>query len=1093
MILFRIIGIVIILGATGIYAQWRKISIPQIESNPRMQVITYKSGKLWAATQDTLRMTSDDGATWHVRMPEDSIGSIQAIDFFDEQNGIITTKRNVWRTRDGGMSWDSIFVHVENNTFAAKFVTSPSEIAIGLDDSVQIFITRDGGATWGMTDFNGGSPNPPDPLKYNYEELKDIQTTATGTIRALLLRKSSGGSQIATSRDYGSNWTFSSGFDYDCFSFAVDLCDSATFYVINEEVFEPWDRTAMFYRSTDAGATWRSYLPTRNLNYFTGSLSVSPGNVIYLQTAEEGILRSSNGGVFWSNSGGPNGITDTRLICAVTDDIVYAADNQGKIWKTENGGGYPGGNMTRTKLELSEQLLFGGARASICGDTLLDTLILSYPDCPPISFSGASISGSINDYTIIRQSNDTIIVRFVPGGAGKRYADLVLLLNSSTKQIVPLVGTGFVPDFILTSFAPSLFEKDSVLLCDTIIRGLRIRSEGCIIPDVSNQYVTGIAFADYKIITQLPQVLTGDDSITISFVPNVRGVRRAFYTIRFADGKMHSIPLAGVGIDPGSNLATSKAALFDNDSVALCTSVKDTFIVHSSVCANRIVARQQIVGAFANEYSLERAASNQLTGFDSIIITFTPNAIGMRDAVYELVASDSSRISVALWGRAFDEGYLFTTSRSSLFEGDTMPVCGAHVTSQFVIFSAGCIVPDVASEVITGSAEYALQSSLPRKLKGNDTVTISFTPSAVGSRNATYEVILADGRHIVIPLKGTGSEAPYILTITPQSVFDSDSLFTCETLVRQVTISKAGCTTVLVTDGSSTGAAASDYSILQTPLDSLTNSSTIRIEFHPSENGPRTALYTLTLADGKIITIPLLGYGRESLPLTLMTQPEFTMDTLGGMVSIPITIAGLDQPRSVELSITFDNTNLAYLGSRSASGLVLDIPGEKQLNSSRLYIPAAEVQPKSVTAYADFLVFADTAMQSRVFIGDLKVLDAPLPCYYITQTAAESGIAGPEGCDVTIISKYLRTHKTPKIRVYPNPATGYITVATSEDIGNVRIEVANQLGIEKKYWTVELMAASPIQLDIDELSSGLYFVRLNNEFGRYLLPVIVEK
>ena len=45
---------------------------------------------------------------------------------------------------------------------------------------------------------------------------------------------------------------------------------------------------------------------------------------IFVASLSEGILRSTDQGFSWKNIGGPNATGDTRSLCAVNDNILFA-------------------------------------------------------------------------------------------------------------------------------------------------------------------------------------------------------------------------------------------------------------------------------------------------------------------------------------------------------------------------------------------------------------------------------------------------------------------------------------------------------------------------------------------------------------------------------------------------------------------------------------------------------------------------------------------------------------------------------------------------------------------------------------------------
>src|SRR5687768_13699115 len=53
--------------------------------------MTYSAGRVWAVLTQKIWMSSDDGITWSDRTPPFVFGTPREIDFFDANNGLLST------------------------------------------------------------------------------------------------------------------------------------------------------------------------------------------------------------------------------------------------------------------------------------------------------------------------------------------------------------------------------------------------------------------------------------------------------------------------------------------------------------------------------------------------------------------------------------------------------------------------------------------------------------------------------------------------------------------------------------------------------------------------------------------------------------------------------------------------------------------------------------------------------------------------------------------------------------------------------------------------------------------------------------------
>lgn len=353
---------------------------------------------------------------------------------------------------------------------------------------------------------------------------------------------------------------------------------------------------------------------------------------------------------------------------------------------------------------------------------------------------------------------------------------------------------------------------------------------------------------------------------------------------------------------------------------------------------------------------------------------------------------------------------------------------------------------------------------------------------------------LADGKKYYALLQGTGKNGNYTITATPAQLFERDSLFTCEQSEHTADITLVGCSFLRANSQTITGNGASDYTLLTQANDSLLSSNTIRIRFNPSTFGSRDAIYTLTLSDGNTVTIPLRGTGRESRAVSFTSTPSLSTVYVGGDVHVPITITGLAQPETIELDLVFGGKNLRYDGSTSVGGATLDVPGTTTPTSSRIRIPVSELRLGEVTAHANFTVYVDSVEESFATLSGLSIPSQIVQCQYTTSGSSMTVITGPDGCGITIISDFLRYGTKPELRIFPNPTKGALTIASSNVLENVTLEVIDNAGhIVMK--DVRSGKSDKFTMNVGELGSGAYRIRIKTQDNLFTAEaaVVVEK
>lgn len=751
-------------------------------------------------------------------------------------------------------------------------------------------------------------------------------------------------------------------------------------------------------------------------------------------------------------------------------------------------------------ISITPPILFGGDNLFYCRSVKRAAIITMGP-CAVSKVISQTITGTAaGDYILTKGVNntlmgkDSVVITFQPSIVGARDALYEITFADGSKYVIRLAGRGSDPGNDLYANPNVLFDKDSLLPCRSISRDLDIISNLCVDRKILSQTISGNAAADYTLVRGAADPLTGVDKVTITFSPSVAGPRPALYELVLADSTTLSVPLRGYAIDPGVPITVTPSELFASDSIALCTSVTRGLRIKTNECINKNVSSQIITGISKDDYTITREAPNPLNGDDSVTITYTPSKPGASDAVFEFTLAYGAPIQIPLRGKAYDPGYSYSQTATSLFDGDTVELCKS-IERSFSVSASGCIVPKVKIKNITNDvlSEYEIVSNLPDSLTGADIVTIRFTPKALGLRTANFNIELTDGRSVGLPLNGYCINGPYILSVMPQDMFMSDSLFLCQDVEREVEVSLIGCAILRIASQEIRSTDSTAYQVVSKAGDSL-STNTVRVRFIPRKGGVASGEYVITLDDGRSVSIPLGGFGRAPVPLTLSTTATYHTDTLGGTFNLPIIINGLDRPQTIGLTISFD-TNLEYLGTTSArTNETLDARRDGNASPLHIILPSSHVIPNEISAYANFAVYADTVKPSFIHIDSLYVLTQDAPCQYITDTRTVTEVTGASGCGITIISDFLRYNKKPDLSIYPNPTSGALTIHSTDKLENVTVEVVDIVG-QVRMTTTFTGSLSEFKMNVSALPSGAYRIRLATQDNLFKAEaaVVVEK
>ena len=288
-------------------ATWRRADAGVVASHVQRVALAasnpatiYAGGSVFTADQQhdqyqTVSRSDDRGRTW-VRLRTDDGPTLTvdpgalAVDPSDHRH-VLVGGRGITGSHDGGATWTSLYrvPHANDMLWNITFVASnPSQVYAviydGATEGSRVIRSSDGGATW-----NGGAggelilafavhPKRAESLYAGYEG------------------ETSGGGGVATSSDGGRSWRRHSIPGVQSVNaFAVAPSDPETIYAATD---------VGLARSIDGGERWR-IVPKPDL--FLRAVVVDPerSETVYAVTWDQrrGVLRSTNGGATWRSFG----------------------------------------------------------------------------------------------------------------------------------------------------------------------------------------------------------------------------------------------------------------------------------------------------------------------------------------------------------------------------------------------------------------------------------------------------------------------------------------------------------------------------------------------------------------------------------------------------------------------------------------------------------------------------------------------------------------------------------------------------------------------------------------------------------------------
>jgi hypothetical protein len=355
----------------------------------------------------------------------------------------------------------------------------------------------------------------------------------------------------------------------------------------------------------------------------------------------------------------------------------------------------------------------------------------------------------------------TIAVRFTPAAAGARTGTVTIASNGGTATTT-LNGTGVAPAAPILSAAPaSLTFVATNVNATSAAQTITVTNTGNAPLTVSGVTVGGVNAIDFTATNACTVAVApaGTCTISVTFRPTAAGARSASLAITSNGGNI-TAPLSGTGVAPPVLLTSTPASLaFANTNINATSALLVT--IRNTGAATSTVPTLTIAGADASNFTTVNGCTVALLPNATCVITvnFRPTTVGAKNATLAVTASGTS-VAVPLTGTGV--GQTISVTPTSLAFGNQVARTPS-VNQTVTVTNSGSAPLTVTAPTVSGTnaGDFAFTNNCPLTAiaaGATCTITVRFTPTALGARTATLNVFsnALNGSPITVALTGTG-------------------------------------------------------------------------------------------------------------------------------------------------------------------------------------------------------------------------------------------------------------------------------------------------------------------------------------------------
>jgi outer membrane protein OmpA-like peptidoglycan-associated protein len=498
-----------------------------------------------------------------------------------------------------------------------------------------------------------------------------------------------------------------------------------------------------------------------------------------------------------------------------------------------------------------------------------------------------------------------------------------------------LTGTGRAPEINVVPTAIDFgAQVRGVTSAATIVT---IQNEGAAPLAIMNITLAGTHPGDFSFTPATAPPFTipagGTRTVDVRFTPTALGARSARLEIESndADEATVAVALSGTGVEPDINVAPTS---IDFGTVAVgTTSAPQSITVHNTGGAELSITNIQRTGGNTTDFAFTPTTfpiTVPAGGQATISVTFTPSAAGLRSTILRISSNDPDEnpVDVALSGTGGVPD--IDVVPTSLNFGEVRVGTTSAPRAVTVHNTGGAPLSITGITLVGGQANnFAFTpNTFPITVPagGQTTISVTFTPSATGTRSTTMRISSndPDENPVSVALSGTGVVPD--INVVPTSLNFGIVRVGTTSAAQTITVENTGSGALTITNIELTGGNTGDFAFTPTtfPITVAAGSSTpISVTFTPAAAGLRSTTLRISNDDPDENPVDVALSGTGERPIIAVDPLSINFGSIPQGQSSPASVVTATNNGNISLiisSVSLSNTaDFRFNGSTSVT------------------------------------------------------------------------------------------------------------------------------------------------------------------------------